>query len=46
MSLGMMKDFHQTGECNFALAKKSFDNVHQSWMIRKRDPFSEFYNRA
>jgi len=46
ISLGMMNDFRKTGQCDFALAQKSFDHYHAAWMIRKGDLYAEFYNRA
>ena len=46
MAAVMMEDFRKTGQCNFGLAQKSFDNYHQSWMIRKGDPMIEIFNKG
>jgi len=43
----MMNDFRQTGQCNYAIAKKSFiDSFSGSWMVEKGDRNTEFYNKA
>ena len=42
----MMEDFRQTGKCNFAIARKNFDNYHESWLVRKEDRYAESYNMA
>ncbi len=46
MAAVMMEDFRKTGQCSFGLVQKSFDNYHQSWLVRKGDPLTEFYNRG
>jgi len=42
----MERDFRQTGQCNFALARDTFGVHPSSWGIAKHHPYLEVLNRG